>query len=322
MISLRITENGKNICEKLELSSLSSIDKFPLYVQIETLAKCNSRCIMCPRSRNAPIRQTLEMTDWIFEKIVDELKYHTDHVRRATLQGYGEPLLDIKLASRIARLKEIGIREVFISTNASLLDEEISRTILESGLDQIDFSVDAITKETYEKIRKGINYDMVVNNIQKFIRMRNNIKSKTKVRFRYVIQPENDHEYDDFCVFWKKRIGEGDIISGKKIHTFGGHVEMPDSTEYQLLQEKIRYLPCKGVFGSIYIYCDGQVPICGVDVNQDYIAGNLRKSSLEEIWRGELFTEFRKKHLEFGRASYEHCPSCNSWASELKLPED
>lgn len=320
-MSARISENGKNICEKLEINSLSYVDKFPLYVQIETLAKCNSRCIMCPRSRNAPIRQTLEMTDWIFEKIVKELQYHADHLRRVTLQGYGEPLLDIKLPYRIARLKEIGIREVFISTNASLLDETISQAILESGLTQVDFSIDAITKETYERIRKGINYNVVVNNIQEFIKMRNNIKSKTKVRFRYVIQPENDHEYDEFCEFWKKFIGEEDIISGKKIHTFGGHIEMPDSIEYQRLREKIRYMPCKGVFGSLYIYCDGQVPICGVDVNQDYIAGNLKESSLEEIWRGELFTEFRKKHLEFGRSSYKHCPSCNSWASELKLPE-
>lgn len=319
MISLRITENEKYICEKLDLGSLSDIDKFPLYVQIETLAKCNSRCIMCPRSRNAPIRQTLEMTDWIFEKIVNELKYHTDHVRRVTAQGYGEPLLDRKLPFRIARLKEIGIREVFISTNASLLDEEKARGILESGLDQVDFSIDAISKETYERIRKGLDYDVVVRNIQNFLKMRDHIKAKTKVRFRYVIQQDNAHEYDDFCVFWKKRIGENDIISGKKIHTFGGHVEMPDSPEYQHLQEILRYFPCKGVFGSMAIFCDGQVPICGVDVNQDYIAGNVNEFSLEEIWKGELFTEFRKKHLESGRSSYEHCPVCNSWATELKL---
>lgn len=321
MTSIRSNENTKYVCENLEIDSLLDIEKFPLYVQIETLAKCNSRCIMCPRSRHAPIRQTLEMTDWIFEKIVNELKHHADHIRRVTPQGYGEPILDKKLPSRIARLKEIGIREVFISTNASVLNEERSLAILESGLDQVDFSVDAISKQTYEKIRKGINYDVVVNNIKNFIKMRDKIKAKTKIRFRYVIQSENYQEYDDFCLFWKKRIGEGDAISGKKIHTFGGHIAMPDSAEYQNLQQKMRSLPCKGVFGSIFIYCDGQVPICGVDVNQDYIAGNLKSSSLEEIWEGRLFNEFRTKHLESGRSSYVHCPDCNSWATELKMPD-
>jgi radical SAM protein with 4Fe4S-binding SPASM domain len=312
--------NEKYICQNLEIESLSEIKEFPLYIQIETLAKCNSRCIMCPRSRNAPVRQTLEMTDTIFEKIVGELKNHTDFVRRVTPQGYGEPVLDKKLPSRIKRLKAIGIREVFISTNASLMNEERSRAFLESGLDQIDFSVDAVTKETYERIRKGINYDVVVHNIQNFIKIRNKIKAKTKIRFRYVIQSENEHEYDDFCSFWKKHIDKDDIISGKKIHTFGGHIEMPGSSEYQSLQRRMKELPCKGVFGSLFIYCDGQVPICGVDVNQDYIAGDVRSSSLKEIWQGKLFSEFRSGHLKSGRSSYDHCPSCNSWATELKMP--
>lgn len=321
MTSIRSDENRKYICENLNIDSFAEIDTFPLYVQIETLAKCNSKCIMCPRSRHAPIRQNLEMTDKIFEKIVKELKHHTNHVRRVTPQGYGEPILDKKLPSRIAQLKDAGIPEVFISTNASLLNEERSRAILESGLDQVDFSVDAISKETYERIRKGINYDVVINNIQNFIIMRDRIKAKTKIRFRYVIQYENDHEYDEFCLFWKKRIDGGDIISGKKIHTFGGHIAMPDSAEYQSLQNKMKYLPCKGIFGSLFIYCDGQVPICGVDVNQDYIAGDLRLSSMEEIWKGKLFNEFRAKHLELGRLSYNHCPVCNSWATELKMPD-
>lgn len=321
MTSLKNNVNEKYVCENLEIKALSDIDLFPLYVQIETLAKCNSRCIMCPRSSHAPIRQTLEMADWIFEKIINELKDHVDHVRRVTPQGYGEPVLDKKLPSRIAQLKKIGIREVFISTNASLLNEERAGAILESGLDQVDFSVDAVSKVTYEKIRKGINYDVVVHNIQNFIKMRDKMKSKTRIRFRYVIQAENDHEYDDFCLFWKKRIGEGDIISGKKIHTFGGHIAMPDSDEYRRLQAKMKELPCKGVFGSMFIYSDGQVPICGVDVNQDYIAGDLKISSLEEIWQGRLFNEFRSKHLDSGRSSYAHCPACNSWATELKMPD-
>lgn len=321
MTSAISAENEKFICEKLELNSMSDVEEFPIYVQIETVARCNSRCCMCPRSKTAPIRQTLEMEDWIFEKIASELKPHADIIRRVTLQGYGEPLLDIKLSSRIARLKEIGIQAVYLSSNASLLNEETARVVLESGLDQIDFSVDAMTKDTYEMIRNGLDYDTVVRNIQNFIKMRDHLNAKTRIRFRYVIQQNNADEYDEFCAFWKKQLGKNDVISGKKIHTFGGHIEMPDSTEYHELKQKIRSLPCKGIFGSMVIFCDGQVPMCGVDVNQDFIAGNVKDLSMEEMWKGKLFTEFRKNHLDSGRASYSHCELCNSWAVELKLPE-
>lgn len=313
------TGNQQYICNKLEIESMYSIFDFPLYLQIETIAKCNSRCMMCPRSRTKPIRQTLVMNDHVFEKIVTELQHHTNQVRRVTPQGYGEPLLDDKLPHRIAQLKEIGIKEVFISTNASLLDEEKAFSILKSGLDQVDFSIDAVEKSVYEKIRIGLNFDLVVTRIQNFIEMRNKMKAKTRVRFRYVIQENNANQFAEFCSFWKKRIGENDVISGKKIHTFGGHVEMPDSAEYRDLQATLNYLPCKGVFGSLFVYCDGQVPICGVDVNQDFIAGDLETTSMEEIWKGQLFSEFRKRHLECGRSSYKHCQMCNSWATELKL---
>jgi radical SAM protein with 4Fe4S-binding SPASM domain len=96
---------------------------------------------------------------------------------------------------------------------------------------------------------------------------------------------------------------------------------MPDSTEYLELQKKLDTLPCKGIYGTFSIFCDGSAPICGVDVNQDYIAGDLNDQSIKEIWTGRLYTEFRMKQLEFGREAYSHCRKCNSWAPELKLAE-
>jgi hypothetical protein len=69
------------------------------------------------------------------------------------------------------------------------------------------------------------------------------------------------------------------------------------------------------------VLSDGAVPVCGVDVNVSHLAGNAVDSSLEDIWQGEMFTRFRKRHLEHGRSGFAHCVDCNTWAPELKLPE-
>ena len=313
--------NEDYICETLGYSSLADIQEFPRYVQIETTATCNSKCSMCPRSRELPKRRTWWMEKDLRKKLLAELALFADHVRRVTPQGYGEPLLDSVIFEFIAGLKNVGIKEVFISSNGSRLNEEQSRALFESGLDQIDFSVDAFTKETYEKIRKGLDYDVMKKNIENFIRIRDEIGAKTRIRFRYVIQECNEHEFDDFCAYWKGQLSPEDTISGKKIHTFGGNVEMPDSEEYNALRRELLTLPCKALFGSLVVLSDGTVPVCGVDVNQEHIAGDANESTLQEIWKGELMAEFRKNHLEHGRAAYPHCPECNSFAPDLKLPD-
>ncbi|MBA3011090.1 MAG: radical SAM protein [Proteobacteria bacterium] len=314
--------NKQYICDTLELSEYSEIEYFPLYVQIETTARCNSKCVMCPRSKELPSRRQWDMSRELMDKLINELTQYSDHIRRVIPQGYGEPLLDPNLFYFINKLKKCGIREVFISSNGSLLDEKRSHLLIESGLDQIDFSVDAFNGETYEKIRKGLCYEIVMENIKRFIKIRDKLGGKTRIRFRYVIQEGiNEKEYGGFCNYWQSHIGEKDMISGKKIHTFGGNMAMPDRKEYNELKDKLLSLPCKGIFGTISVLSDGTMPICGVDVNQNHIAGDANISSLQSVWQGELFTTFRNNHLKAGRVSYPHCPSCNSWAPELKLPE-
>ena len=225
--------NEYRILKELAISERSSFEKFPLFIQIETTSKCNSNCVMCPRSKTPPKRKRSNMGNSLKKKILSELINHRDHIRRVIPQGYGEPLLDIKLPEFIKKLKDIGIKEVFISTNGSALTKDMAKKILDSGIDQVDFSVDGITEKTYNSIRKGLKFSTVVKNIEQFIQIRNQKQSHTSIRLRYVIQQGNRHEYEPFVKFWQHRIGKNDSVYAKKLHTFGGHIDMPN-TEYYI----------------------------------------------------------------------------------------
>ncbi len=54
--------------------------------------------------------------------------------------------------------KDKGIPRINFTFNATLLNEELPRKIITSGVDLIKFSVDGGTAQTYEKIRKGASY--------------------------------------------------------------------------------------------------------------------------------------------------------------------
>jgi len=307
------------LCENMGVQNLSECLNFPLYIQIEPNTACNARCRMCPRSVMSFERENKVMSPAIREKIVKELGDHAGHIRRVSVNGYGEPLLDKTLPDFIAKLKGVGIAEIFFSTNASLLDEEMGQRLLDSGVDQIDLSVDAFSAEIYETIRIGLSRDKVYKNIEDFIKLRDKISARTKVRFRYILQGINDSEFLVFEKYWSKKISKNDSISRKIQHTVGGFMEAMDSAEYKELMEKNAVLPCKVIFSSISITVTGDVSICAYDFEQKSPLGSVADKSISELWQSETLKKVRDAHISKGRKGYEPCINCNVWLPELKL---
>ena len=65
---------------------------------------------------------------------------------------------------RIEYLKSKNVR-IQLFSNGSVLDDNKIDRIIESGLNDIRFSIDGVKKETYEKIRKGLNFEKTISNI-------------------------------------------------------------------------------------------------------------------------------------------------------------
>jgi len=106
---------------------------YPRYFEIETVNACNARCPMCTIDEWQRHSPTMKMP--LFTKIADDIGAHASVVKRVSLYRDGEPLLDKRMADRVAMLKERGVRETSIATNVSLLDEAKARALLDAGLD-------------------------------------------------------------------------------------------------------------------------------------------------------------------------------------------
>lgn len=287
--------------------SYQDLLNFPRYLEIETVNACNARCPMCTISdwkRNA-----LPMKDELFKKIASEVIEHADEIKRVTLYRDGEPLIDKKIANRIAVLKEGGVKSISISTNVSLLTESKSKELLQSGLDIIIMSIDSLQKDIYESIRVGLKFEEVIKNAMRFIKLREKIRPQTHIWMRMIRQKNNQDEWPDYYKFWSKRLNQNDRIYYHNIFNWGGQLKRfePIDKSYE------PYLPCVALWSLLVIFCNGDVPLCNADYNNRYPLGSLVSNSIQELWRSKIMEERRKLHLSGEKSSFNICKDCNVW---------
>ncbi len=306
-------EKCKAVVERIFLKDLSECEYFPKYVTIETVDGCNARCIMCPRGKeNTKIFHYMD--DETFDRIVEELKQYKDWIEMIVITGDGEPLLDKKLPDRIRKLKDIGIKYVHFSTNASLLTEEWVYRLYHSGVDDIRCSIDGFHKETYEAVRVGLNYDVVKENVLNFLRVRDELRWNIHVRIRMVGLDRNKEEQAEWMTYWKSKVWETDkvqIMPAEPWEDFG----KDEREKYALIMQDT---PCVALFSTIVIRADGSVQLCCLDTLWKYHMGNVMDSTIVDIWRSEKFRNYRHLHVEGRRNEIAACRGCVTWNNEFK----
>jgi len=153
------------------------------------------------------------MSDSLYERIIRECVENS--CGTVHLHNFGEPLLDKKLEQRIMYAKSSGIPRVKIFSNGSLLTENRARNLIKAGLDEIKVSFDGTTTEEFEGIRTPLKYDVVVENIRKLVKLRNEERSSMKV-FVACCSTQNRSETMNLIA------SEVDGFSFGKIHNWGG----------------------------------------------------------------------------------------------------
>jgi radical SAM protein with 4Fe4S-binding SPASM domain len=270
----------------------------PLTLTIESTAKCNLFCPMCPReSLYFPPK---DMDIAVFKKTIDETR---DFLEFAVPYGTGEPLLNPEIYDMIAYCKQKGV-PAGISTNATVLTEKAARKLIESGLDSIIFAFDGATRETFEKYRKGADFEKVRRNILGFLRVKKEMRSRISCIIQVVKLKDNVQEIPELVRMW--RIDGIDEVRIKKdeVHNEGTAIAGDHQSRPPLRH------PCYLLWrGPMYVHYDGTVfPCCYIYPNQP--AGNIVRSSFRQIWNSETMVNLRKAHIERDLSGYPACQNC------------
>lgn len=134
-------------------------DFLPIRMDIENVSRCNFRCTMCQVSEWTRGKRAEDMTLDQFKQLIDE-QYGLIEIK---LHGMGEPLMGgdvFHQMTRYARDRHIWVRTV---SNASLFHlKDNYRKIIDAGINELQISVDACDKDTFETISKGSVYEKVM----------------------------------------------------------------------------------------------------------------------------------------------------------------
>lgn len=136
----------------------------PIIANIEITTRCNLRCAYCARTIRGSKGEDMPLET--FKTILGLLP----HAYRITLVGLGETLLHPRVADFIAEASSLG-RRVALVTNAMLLDEPMSRNLLEAGLESIAFSIDGSNQGLASEVRPGTDLEKVIHNIKRFVQL-------------------------------------------------------------------------------------------------------------------------------------------------------
>lgn len=292
----------------------------PFKLKFESSTLCNLKCIMCPLTSGLK-RERGVLSFENFKKIFDEI-----NPPYLNLTGLGEPILnpDIFRIIRYARMKGALVK---LDTNATLLNEEKIKMLIESEPTFISVSIDGVTKKSYEAIRKGAQFEKVIENLKNLMKYRDLSGSKTEIHLFFVLQKNNIKDLVEFIRFADSL--KVDALNGNIAISFGKaknegkrEIELEEikkvREELKKIKEQVRvrlnieniedYLanphnqaeriskkPCFYPWYNPCITWDGYVVPCDIFCDNEIVLGNAFKEPFMKIWNNEKTKEFRRK---------------------------
>jgi len=137
----------------------------PLEAYVEVAARCNLRCEMCPIIVDPRYQPASGRPGLLSLEVFDKLEPIFRTLTRVYLFGLGEPVLHPDLVAMAERLAAAGV-EVWITTNATLIDDELADGLSRAGVHRITVSIDGATPATYERIRQRGRFSDVVRGLR------------------------------------------------------------------------------------------------------------------------------------------------------------
>lgn len=208
--------------------------------------------------------------------------------------------------------KDADIAEcIEITTNGTLLNEELNKGLIESGLDILNISVNGINEKQYrETCNYNIKFEKFVKGIENFYKN----KEQCKLFIKYSDIGYSEQEKQTFYRLFENICDEifVEVISASlwQDTNIGDYVVDQHKGTYgqELKAKKV----CPFLFTTMVINDEGLVHLCCVDWKTKYILGDLKKESVSSIWNGEKLREYQLLHLNKKKDSIELCRNCES----------
>ncbi|MCZ2100518.1 MAG: SPASM domain-containing protein [Chitinophagales bacterium] len=298
----------------------------PMTISIEPTTACNLRCPECPSGLRAFSRETGNLKQDFFKKIIDEL-----HSTLTYLIFYfqGEPYINPKFLDMVKYASDKGIYTI-TSTNGHFLNDENARKTIESGLARMIISIDGTTQEVYEQYRREGHLATVIEGAKNVVRWKKELRSATPhIIIQFLVVRPNEHQIPDIYRL-AEEIGVDEVkLKTAQIYDYeDGNELIPTIDKYSRYAKKKngKYVVknqllnhCWKLWHASVITWNGIVVPCCFDKDASHRLGDIRQKTFAEVWQGPAYYHFRNTLLK-GRDQIDICRNCTEgckvWAKE------
>lgn len=289
-------------------------EEFPSQIVIDSTEICNLSCIHCPHEtfKRSEYYTGAQLDPQLNKKLADEVcergKSYTEYIRYT---GNGEPLLHPHIFEMLSYTKKISGVFVTLTSNATLLGETKALRLLDTGIDMIDISVDALTDETYEKIRCGGKLSVTRANILNLIKMKHVHNMPLRIVISFIEQPQNLHETNEFEIFWKDHGADSVVI--RRLHSASGCIDMI-ANSLRTSQEGKERRACLYPWERITLNANGMLAFCATDWEHVSVVADYRNTTIHKTWHSQTYCDLRQAHLKNEYRDFTVCMNCPDWA--------
>ncbi len=247
--------------------------------------------------------------DWkLFKKVIDDLSGYPK-LKLITLMLQNEPLLDKNICRAIEYIKNKNLNfETSISTNGFYLTKKLTSKLVDAGLDKIVFSINGLTKKSFEIIENGLDYNITLSNL---ITLIENKPSKLKIIVKCMLLKDNliefllPEKFSELPKILKKH--EIPLDVGPISNRAGSLKNYDDLLVHGHLQSSKHKKICDDIFDTVNVLYNGDMIACCADWNRESVLGNLNNQNIKEVL---LSSEVEKRKNLIKKGRYDQIIPC------------
>jgi hypothetical protein len=173
-----------------------NVGRLPSRLYIECTAACNISCnqaCCAPETGITRTRQAGMLEFGLFKQVIDEAG---PSLGRVDFFNYGEAFLN-KRAIEMCEYIKTHYPHIYLytSTNGLAFNEDGARRLVRSGIDEVTFSIDGATPESYAIYRQRGDFAKVIRNLTAAMDEKRNTGADVPfINWRYILFTHNDSD--------------------------------------------------------------------------------------------------------------------------------
>ncbi|MER3492115.1 MAG: hypothetical protein C4323_07160 [Mastigocladus sp. ERB_26_2] len=294
---------------------LKLIRNLPRNLHIEGTNSCNAKCTFCAYPQMERGKEVMPMEE--FRRILDEyVAMGGQYVSLTPIVG--DPFVDRYLFERLDNLNSRPqIKGFYFYTNAILMKPEVSEKLLTYGEKlNIYVSWGGFDRESYKAIMGVDRFDIVRRNIEAFIEAKLKLHSSTALTIALRCPPTkwSGDLWEKFNQWKNEKIINIQFINA--YDSWAGKVKYEELKRVGLepVIQPYKRGACELLYMKPIILANSKVNACACrDVEAELIIGDLKESTLPEIWAGQGIEELinRQENGDFP----DVCKRCTWYVS-------